>query len=169
MRLITLILLIVILAEGLALVVQRRESAHREARMLAVMELYRSRGSESIVNGLERQVALPLAGGARLQDALKSLRTVSVTPSLPTGIPVYVDPVGLQESGHTLASQIKPPPSGNLRTLNDQIRAVLASLGLTYVVKDGLFMITSQQSAAGMRNEATTEDVLYRRFRDVMP
>ncbi|MBV8234029.1 MAG: hypothetical protein JO329_28960, partial [Planctomycetaceae bacterium] len=61
-----------------------------------------------------------------------------------TGIPIYVDPVGLQEAEKTMTSPVTLDLEGV--PLKTTLRLLLKQLGLTYTVKDGLLTITSESS-----------------------
>ena len=65
---------------------------------------------------------------------------------LKSGIPIYVDPIGLQEAEKSMTSPVKRPSPVNRLTLGEQLRNVLGPLGLGYVVKDGFLMVTSKES-----------------------
>lgn len=168
MRLATLILVIIILAQGLAIYVQQREAARREAQLLTVLSLYRDRGTESILDGLDELAPLAIPDGSTLEGVLKLLKNKSKTASLPTGFPIYVDPVGLQEAEQTMRSPIKPPSTGPILTLRTQMQKILEPLGLTFVVKDGLFMITATSSADRLIDERVSRQDLYLRYRDLL-
>jgi hypothetical protein len=79
-----------------------------------------------------------------LEDVLKYLRQATKASDLPDGIPIYVDPLGLQEAEKTMVSpvsiDVKDVP---LRT---SLSLLLKQLGLAYRLKDGLLVITSQES-----------------------
>ncbi|MBV8557496.1 MAG: hypothetical protein JO116_18190, partial [Planctomycetaceae bacterium] len=74
---------------------------------------------------------------------LKYIKSATQGPN-DTGIPIYVDPVGLQEAEKTMTSPVTLDLEGvPLRTT---LRLLLKQLGLTYTVKDGLLTITSESS-----------------------
>jgi RNA polymerase sigma factor (sigma-70 family) len=99
--------------------------------------------TKAILSVLNERLPLPFPEGAPLQDVLKYIKsnTQNETIELPAGVPIYVDPIGLQEAGKNLDSQIKiivwHVP------LKESLRLALDQLGLTYHVKDGLLTITS--------------------------
>ena len=70
-------------------------------------------------------------------------------PGLPGGIPIYVDPIGLQDSDKTMASTVVIDLDGI--PLKTTLRLLLKQLSLEYVVKDGLMTITS-----GVEDQQTT-------------
>ncbi len=60
------------------------------------------------------------------------------------GIPIYVDPIGLQEAERSLNSTVQIDLEGV--PLKTTLRLMLKQLGLAYTVKDGFLMITSEDS-----------------------
>ena len=70
-------------------------------------------------------------------------------PKLPkpwSGIPIYVDPIGLQEAERSMNSTVERPPSADSLALGEHLRRVLEPLGLGYEVKAGFLMISSKES-----------------------
>jgi RNA polymerase sigma factor (sigma-70 family) len=99
--------------------------------------------TQEILEKLEGKVALSFPNETPLEDVLKYIRTATADPG-GQGIPVYVDPIGLQEAGKTLASTVSIDLEGvPLRT---GLRLILKQLDLAYVVNDGLLTITSKES-----------------------
>src|SRR5262245_42683446 len=162
-RLSTLLLLILIVALGFGLFVQRR----REAQLLATLMLYRDVGQEGIFDLLGGPIALSYPDGAPLDQVLKEfkLRTTGPSSKIRTGIPLYVDPLGLRAAERTLASPVKRPSTSEKLSLAEHLRLVLGPLGLAYIVKDGFLMITAKESV----DEPLGEDVdPYPQYRDVL-
>jgi hypothetical protein len=162
-RLSTLLLLIMIVALGFGLLVQRQ----REAQLLATLALYRDVRQEGIFDLLGGPIPLNYPDGAPLDQVLKEikLRTTGPSSKLPTGIPIYVDPLGLQEAERSLVSPVKRPSTSEKLSLAEHLRRVLNPLGLGYVVKDGFLMITAKESV----DEPLGDDVdPYPQYRDVL-
>ena len=81
------------------------------------------------------------------------------------GIPIYVDPIGLQEAERSMNSTVQRPPSADTLTLGEHLRRILEPLGLAYVVKQGFLMISSKESF----DEPVGDDVdPYLQYRDVL-
>lgn len=76
-----------------------------------------------------------------LEDVLKSIKTASRKGPDDKGIPIYVDPVGLQEAERTLATPISYTSKGE--ALKSSLERLLKTIGLAYHVKDGLLTVTS--------------------------
>ena len=112
---------------------------------------------------------LSYADGARLDVVLKDIKAQTSKnpklPKLPTGIPIYVDPIGLQEAERSMWSVVKRPAAADTLTLGEHLRRILEPLGLGYEVKDGFLMITSKGSEdVPIGDEAEP----YLRYRDVL-
>ena len=60
-------------------------------------------------------------------------------------IPIYIDPIGLQEAEKSMTSTVRGFDLEGVR-LRTSLRLWLRQLDLAYVVKDGLLLITSRQS-----------------------
>jgi hypothetical protein len=77
-----------------------------------------------------------------LADVLKAIRSATRKGPDDAGIPIYVDPVGLHEAGVTPATPVSFTAKGE--PLKSSLERLLGSIGLTYVVKDGLLTVTSR-------------------------
>jgi hypothetical protein len=76
-----------------------------------------------------------------LEDVLKFIKTATRKGPNDNGIPIYVDPVGLNEAEKTLATPISFVAQGE--PLKSSLERLLKSIGLTYHVRDGLLTVTS--------------------------
>jgi len=81
---------------------------------------------------------------APLEDVLHFIKSATSGPGDP-GIPIYVDPVGLQEAEKTMTSPVTVESKGE--PLKTSLKRLLKPLGLTYTVKDGLLLVTSVEAA----------------------
>jgi hypothetical protein len=63
---------------------------------------------------------------------------------MPRGLPIYVDPIGLQEAERSLNSTVMIDLEGV--PLRRTLQLILAQLGLRYHVEDGMIYITSDSS-----------------------
>src|SRR5262249_1650526 len=106
--------------------------------------------SQRIVAELEKLVDMSFPNATPLDDVIKYVRRCTTSRGFPDGIPIYIDPLGLQEAEKSVASTV----SLDLAQvpLRASLRLLLEQLGLTYQVKDGLLKITS------MGSEATSGD-----------
>jgi hypothetical protein len=109
----------------------------------AVDLLARDKKTQAIVAKLDEPISMNFANETPLEDVLKYIKSATQGPN-DSGIPIYVDPVGLQEAEKTLTSPITLDLEGV--PLKTTLRLLLKQLGLTYTVKDGLLTITSASS-----------------------
>ena len=84
-----------------------------------------------------------------LEDVLNFIKKASTGPN-DSGIPIYVDPVGLQESETTMTTKVTIE-SKKGEPLGSSLKRLLKSIGLGYHVKDGLLTITSIKPLADHR------------------
>ena len=106
----------------------------------------RDEKTKAILKKLDERISMPFANDTPLSDVEKYIQqsTQDEVAGLPTGIPIYIDPQGLQDADKTLASTVSINLEGiPLRTT---LRLLLKQLNLTYTVKDGLLTITSDSS-----------------------
>jgi hypothetical protein len=95
--------------------------------------------SVRILKILERPVPMRFPTATSLDDVLNYIRTATAGPD-GKGIPLYVDPIGLQEAETSLNSTITIDLEGvPLRT---SLSLCLKQLGLGYELKKGFVMIT---------------------------
>ncbi len=99
--------------------------------------------TKSILAKLDQPIAMSFPNETPLEDVLKYIKTATQDAN-DTGIPIYVDPLGMQEADKTLTSPVSIDLEGV--PLKRTLRLLLKQLGLTYTVKDGYLMITSETS-----------------------
>jgi tetratricopeptide (TPR) repeat protein len=106
----------------------------------------RDEKTKAILKKLGQPIAMKFATETPLEDVKKYIQdaTQDETAGLPTGIPIYVDPQGLQDADKTMASTISIDLEGI--PLKTTLRLLLNQLGMTYTVKDGLLTITSKET-----------------------
>jgi RNA polymerase sigma factor (sigma-70 family) len=100
--------------------------------------------TKAILEALKKPVAMQFPNETPLEDVLRYVKATTKGKDLPDGLPIYVDPVALQEAEKTLASPVLLDLSGV--ALRDTLRLALKQLGLVYSVGGGLLTITSQSS-----------------------
>ena len=163
-RLSTFLLLVLVIALLIGLYAQRL----REAQLQDAIAVYRNYRTEAIIDVLDQPIALNYADGTALDDLLKEVKrtTTALKPAKPwAGIPIYVDPIGLQEAERSMNSTVRRPPSADRLALGEHLRRILEPLGLAYVVKEGFLMISSKESF----DEPVGDDVApYLQYRDVL-
>jgi tetratricopeptide (TPR) repeat protein len=121
----------------------REISEKRIKRYESVDLVDRSPKTVSILEKLNQPVSMPFENETPLEDAIKYIKQATQGPN-DTGIPIYIDPVGLTETDKSLQSPVTMSLEGV--PLKTTLRLMLKQLGLTYTVKDGLLTITSETS-----------------------
>jgi tetratricopeptide (TPR) repeat protein len=99
--------------------------------------------TRQILEKLDEPISMSFANETPLDDVLKYIKQATTTPTF-SGIPIYVDPLGLQEAERSLNSTVQIDLEGV--PLKTTLKLILKQLGLAYTVKDGFLMITSEDS-----------------------
>jgi hypothetical protein len=110
-----------------------------------------------ILEGLERSVPIEFPNQTPLEDVLKHIRTVSQSWPNNSGLPIYVDPVGLQEAEQTLTSPITMELRGV--PLKTTLTLLLKQLQLAYQVRGGLLFISSPRRLAQEKNPSPSQAI----------
>jgi RNA polymerase sigma factor (sigma-70 family) len=100
---------------------------------------------------LEEPISMSFAFETPLDDVLKYIKQATTTPTY-AGLPIYVDPNGLKETGSSLLSTVSLDLEGI--PLKTTLRLALKQLGLAYCVRDGVLIISSVE---GIREELLEE------------
>jgi hypothetical protein len=110
--------------------------------------------SQAILKRLDEPITLHFPNETPLQEVLKHIRD-SAKDADGKKLPIYVDPIGLQEAEKTLDA----PVSFDLEDvpLKSALRLLLRQLGMAYCVRDGVLIISSLQGIANELNEAQRE------------
>jgi RNA polymerase sigma factor (sigma-70 family) len=93
---------------------------------------------------LNKPISIPFADETPLEDVIKYIKAATVSPRLPEGIPVYVDPIALQNAEKTLTSPVQLALEGV--KLKRTLRILLKQLDLGYAVEHGFLTITNIES-----------------------
>ncbi len=109
----------------------------------AVDLLYRDPKTQSILDKLKEPVSMPFPNDTPLEEVLEYVKNATKGPN-DNGIPIYVDPIGLNEADKTMASTVTLNLEGV--PLKTTLKLLLKQLGLVYTVKDGLLTITYENS-----------------------
>jgi hypothetical protein len=91
-------------------------------------------------------VRMHVGKGESLEGVLKRLKVLSVSSRLPNGLPIYVDPIGLQEAEKTLAMAPGSDFDARGEPLNAFLNRVLEPMGLACKLQNGLVTVTSKES-----------------------
>jgi hypothetical protein len=107
-------------------------------------------GTRRVLGKLGMTMTLPASGPTPrdLKDLLKQIKATSVTGPKDPGIPIYLDPIGLEDAGSTVVTPVAV--AGGRMTIKAHLDRTLPPLGLDYFVKDGLLTITSAEGARAM-------------------
>ena len=101
--------------------------------------------NRSIQAQLARSVPMTLSQGANLAGLLAAVSQATRGPEFPAGVPVFIDPQGMQGVGATMMSPVvvnaANAPVGN------SLRAALRAMGLDYRVRDGIVTIVNPADA----------------------
>jgi RNA polymerase sigma factor (sigma-70 family) len=99
--------------------------------------------SQAILAKLEEPVVMSFPNETPLEDMLKYIKQATQGAG-GSGLPIYVDPVGLQEAEKTIQSPVSIDLEGV--PLRRTLQLALSQLGLAYFVDDGILVITSESS-----------------------
>jgi RNA polymerase sigma factor (sigma-70 family) len=108
------------------------------------------RKTQEILQRLEEPIAMNFPNEIPLNQVLKYIKQATTTPTF-SGIPIYVEPLGLQEANRSLDSTIQFDRAD--LPLKTSLRLILKPLGLSYMVKDGFLMIDSRSAITETRVE----------------
>jgi RNA polymerase sigma factor (sigma-70 family) len=102
------------------------------------------KASLAVLKTLDEPVAMQFVNETPLEDVLKYIKETTKSKGFPDGLPIYVDPVGLQEAEKTMTSPVQIDLNGV--PLRRTLQLALRQLGLIYHVEDGMIYITSESS-----------------------
>ena len=101
--------------------------------------------SRVIMKKLDQLIPMHFPNEVPLEDVLKHIRQATADDNFP-GIPIYVDPVGLQNAEKTMASTVLNLDFDAI-PVKDGLRLCLKQLDLAFCVRDGFVMISDGDSA----------------------
>jgi hypothetical protein len=126
--------------------------------------------TRAIMTQLNERITMSFPQETPLEDVLKYIKsnTQSEELNLPSGITIYVDPLGLQQAEMTLATPVTLDLEGV--PLRRTLTLVLNQVNMRYFVNDGVLFITSNPpgykdplSLITTTNEPTPLDILQSR------
>ena len=120
-------------------------------------------GDKKVMAELAKPISMPFAQETPLEDVIKYIKTATTSPIFEQGLPIYIEPEGLQSAEKTMDSPIKLNLEGI--KLKTTLRLVLKQHGLGYYVKHGLVIITNlddedfkDATQTGWRDHAAQEE-----------
>jgi hypothetical protein len=128
-------------AELLALQAQVETKQAELQSIVAEQQLADLAPTQAILAALAKPIPMRFPHETPLEDVLKYIKSATAGPA-DTGIPIYVDPVGLHEAGKRMDSPVTLDLEGV--PLGTTLKFVLKQLGMAYEVRDGLLRITSE-------------------------
>ncbi|WP_165252118.1 mucoidy inhibitor MuiA family protein [Paludisphaera soli] len=111
--------------------------------------------SRKVLAELRKPVDMRFPQETPLEDVLKYVRTAGAGPAFPEGLPLYVDPIGLNEADKTSTSPVTIDLAGV--PLGTSLNLALKQIGLGWMVRGGVLQITSQE-AIDQANHPSRED-----------
>ena len=84
-----------------------------------------------------------------------SISKKSTKGSIKSGVPIYVDPIGLVEAEKSMTSTVRNIDLEDL-PLNETLPLALEQLDMAYCVRDDILIITSKKSVDAVANEKAT-------------
>ena len=97
--------------------------------------------AQSTLLRLEAPISMSFPNETPLADVLRYIRSTT-QGSYDDGIPIYVDPLGLNEAGKTMTSPVVLDLAGV--PLRITLRLLLKQLDLGYTIEEGVLFITSE-------------------------
>jgi hypothetical protein len=131
---------------GGVLVIEERKAA----RLHAALAYYKSLSHERVADRLRGKALLQWADDCPLGEVVEQIKQTTAAPSkrgwpvFPLGVPIKVDPIGLERAGRSLQSPVPSPPADVQLTLGEKLQAVLEPLGLACDVRDASLVITAR-------------------------
>ena len=103
-----------------------------------------------ILAKLDEPIAMSFNEDTPLEDVLKYVKQATTTEKY-TGIPIYVDPLGLQEAEKSMTSTVRNMDLEGV-PLRRTLQLMLKQIDLVYFVEDGLLYITASDSEIAKRH-----------------
>ncbi len=139
-------------ADGVLTLDDGRLMIRRLSRRTATLD--KSPKSQEIWKKLDEPISMSFAQETPLSDVLKYIKSATAGKT-DVGIPIYVDPLALQEAEKTIDSPITLELEGV--PLKTTLRLLLKQLDLAYCVTDGLLYIGTPEGVFQELSEAESE------------
>jgi RNA polymerase sigma factor (sigma-70 family) len=99
--------------------------------------------SQLVLAKLDEPISMAFKDDTPLEDLLKYIKQVTTTKEY-KGIPIYVDPIGLQEAEKSMTSTVRGMDLEGI-PLRRTLQLLLNQIDLAYFVEDGILYITSAE------------------------
>ena len=106
--------------------------------------------SRMILAKLDEPISMSFNEDTPLEDVLKYIKQATTTATY-QGIPIYVDPLGLQEAEKSMTSTVRNMDLEGV-PLRRTLQLLLKQIDLVYFVEDGLLYITANDSEIAKRH-----------------
>jgi hypothetical protein len=114
--------------------------------------------NQAILKVLEKPIRMSFSQETPLEDVITWIKQETTTAN--QTIPIYVDPIGLNEENKTLQSTVCYLDLDGV-PLKTSLRLMLRQLGLAYCVRDGVLIISSVQGISQeLREEMSVQEAL---------
>jgi hypothetical protein len=107
--------------------------------------------TQAILARLEEPVALNLPELTFLESILESAQQATKKGPNDPGVPMYIDPIGIRRAECTLFSTVMIPTTTAI-PLKDTLARALRPLGMAYIVKDDVLIISDLRGIERERN-----------------
>jgi RNA polymerase sigma factor (sigma-70 family) len=97
--------------------------------------------SQLVLEKLDQHISMPFADDTALEEVIKHIKQSTANGGY-AGIPIYVDPLGLQEAEKSMTSTVRNMDLTGI-PLRRTLQLILKQLDLIYFVEDGVLCITS--------------------------
>ena len=123
-------------------------AGNADSRTKGSLEMGHDARSLMIIKKLDEPVVMRFVEETPLEDVIKHIRQATKSSDMPSGIPIYVDPIGLSEADKTMTSTVRSVDLEGV-PLRRTLQLLLTQLDLFYFVADGMLYITSKESQMG--------------------
>lgn len=136
--------------EAIRPVIQKSSGSRVSLKRVASFFGYSDSRTAAINAALDRPMDLPFAQPTPFDAIVKHIQESTKSTELPNGVPIYIDPIGLDEAEKSMASTVKINLGGI--PLRRSLALLLAQLDLRYWVDDEFLMITAAGGRVGPPN-----------------
>jgi RNA polymerase sigma factor (sigma-70 family) len=100
--------------------------------------------SRRVLAKLDERISMQFTTETPLEDVLKYIKQATKSPEFHDGLPIYVDPIGLQVAEKSMSSTVRNMDLEGV-PLRRTLQLLLKQIDLVYFVEDGILCITSDE------------------------